>query len=373
MLNQAIDKYLLEVKQKGLFRDRKLSSDLIHFDSNDYLSLSQDKELSLAYQQGFQTYANGSGGSMLLSGYHKAHHELEEAFAQWLGVDACMLFSSGYCANLAVTALLGKLKAFCLIDKRVHASIYDGMALSKVAFERYRDVEDLGLKVQANALVSAIYTEGIFSMGGQPTPLNAIYNLGKNKISLLVDEAHSIGILGQEGKGATDSFGLSQTEVPLRIIPLGKAFASQGAIVAGQNNWIKALLQVGRSIIYSTATMPALSVGLLKTLEFVAKAEDRRNTLKSHIAHFKECIKGSPLCFVDSTTPIQYVELGCPQRALYYAQELKKQGFSCSAIRAPTVTPKASGLRIVLNYKHKPFEISQLIHSIHQIYELTSY
>ena len=161
----------------------------------------------------------------------------------------------------------------------------------------------------------------------------------------MVDEAHSFGVLGPQGKGAVCYHGLTQKDVPLRVIPLGKAFAAQGAIVAGKQEWIHALLQAGRSIIYSTAISPALSYGLLKTLDIVVNADDRRLKLRQLVELFREEIKRSPLQWIDSHTPIQQLQLGCPHLALHYAQELKKKGISCSAIRTPTVSIKSTGLR----------------------------
>lgn len=374
-LDGAIETYLLEVRQKGLLRTRDVAVvSKNRFDSNDYLSLSQEVALAQAYQQGFQNAPCGSGGSMLINGYHKAHKRVEEAFAQWLGVDKCVLFSSGFSANLAVTALLGKLKASCLIDKAVHASLYDGLALSKVTFSRYNhlDLAHLAHQLKTNPSTNALITEGIFSMGGQKTPLSEVYSLCQaQKVSLLVDEAHSIGVIGHEGKGTVEAHGLTQLEVPLRVIPLGKAFAAQGAIVAGQERWITGLLQAGRSLIYSTAVSPALAEGLLKSLELVAAADDRRAKLTSLISHFNVSIRHSPLQWGHSMTPIQQLQLGCPNLALYYADALKKQGIFCAAIRQPTVTKKDSGLRIVLNYNHEPEQITQLLETIHRIYEHT--
>ena len=162
---------------------------------------------------------------------------------------------------------------------------------------------------------------------------------------------------------------LTQNEVPLRMIPFGKAFAAQGALVAGQKEWIHALLQAGRSVIYSTAISPALSYGLLKTLDIVTDAEDRRLHLRQLIDLFKEHIKSSPLNWVDSDTPIQQLYLGCPRLALHYAQELKNSGISCSAIRTPTVNIKSTGLRVILNYRHHEEQIQYLFNKLHTIYE----
>ncbi|BCA95617.1 8-amino-7-oxononanoate synthase [Legionella antarctica] len=377
-LTEKVKSYTEQLNQQGLLRVRQLyepaNSALIHFDSNDYLSLTHDKRLAKAYQDGYALYPVGSGASMLLSGYHPNHHAVEHAFANLLSVDECILFSSGYAANLALTALLGKLKIHSLIDKSIHASVYDGLALSRVSYSRYRhnDLNNLALKLKAVPFNSVVYTEGVFSMSGRIAPLSKISDLCfKNKTELLVDEAHSFGVFGNQGKGAVDYHGLTQKEVPLRIIPFGKAFASQGALIAGKKEWIDALLQTGRSLVYSTAISPALSYGLLKTLDIVASSDDRRQKLAELIKLFREHIKRSPLQWSNSETPIQQLQLECPHLALHYAKELKKEGFSCSAIRTPTVNIKSTGLRVILNYRHQPEQIQQLFKKLHDIDEHT--
>lgn len=373
-LSNKITDYTNQLAAQGLLRTRVIieNSSFIHFDSNDYLSLTRDKRISEAYQHGYALYPSGSGASMLLSGYHATHRAVEEAFANFLGVDDCLLFSSGYAANLAVTGLLGKLKIACFVDKEIHASIYDGLTLSQVNYKRYfhNNLDDLRAKLTKNYSGGALITEGIFSMSGQIAPLARLSSLcNEHQSSLIVDEAHSFGILGPEGKGSVVYHGLTQKEVPLRIIPLGKAFAAQGAIVAGRADWIYALLQAGRSIIYSTAISPALSYGLLKTLEFIILAEDRRTKLMQLIALFRSLIQQSPLSWADSSSPIQQLQLGCPHLALYYARELKEQGISCCAIRKPTVRSKESGLRVILNYNHTAEQIYKLFDKLSRIYE----
>jgi 8-amino-7-oxononanoate synthase len=377
-LNQKIQDFTNQLIQKGLLRQRSLlrneCSNLIHFDSSDYLSLTQDKRISEAYQRGYALHPSGSGASMLLSGYHKTHDAVERAFADLLKVDKCILFSSGYAANLAVASLLGKLNIYCFVDKEVHASIYDGLALSQVNYTRYfhNNMDDLECKLITHSANSALITEGTFSMSGQIAPLNIISSLCiKNRTELLVDEAHSFGILGAQGMGSVVHHGLDQEKVPLRIIPFGKAFAAQGALIAGQADWITALLQAGRSLIYSTAISPALSYGLLHTLDIIVTAEERRLKLRQLVNLFRELIKQSPFNWTDSSTPIQQLRLGCPHLALYYTEELKKQGISCLAIRKPTVRKKETGLRVILNYHHTEEQIHMLFKTLNIIYERT--
>lgn len=375
VLNEAIKHYMTNLDQQGLLRKRRLQdTNRIAFDSNDYLSLAQDKTVAGFYQTGYTKYPVGSTGSMLLNGYHANHKATEEAFANWLGVDECLLFPTGYAANLALCALLGQLKAHCLIDKAVHASIYDGLRLAEVSFVRYQhnNLIDLQKKLAVATEASALVTEGIFSMSGQIAPLSAIVTLCQpQKRVCLVDEAHSLGVLGNEGKGAVDAEGLNQETVPLRMVAFGKAFASQGALIAGQSSWIQALLQVSRSLIYSTAMSPALSYGLVKTLDVVAGAEDRRAKLKQLVSHFKTLSLSSPFNWAPSHSPIQQLRLGCPHLAQRFALELDQAGFSCSAIRRPTVSSKESGLRIIINAQHEPEQINQLFMALNTIYDRT--
>lgn len=369
---EKIQAYNAQLVCRGLLRTRTVADDgLVSFESNDYLSLRNNAQIAEAYQQGYKLFPAGSGGSMFLAGYHSCHQDLEQTFAQLLEVDACIIFSSGYAANLAVTALLGAIDAHCLIDKGIHASVYDGLALSGVSFSRYRhnDVNDLTRKLTQSG-ADAVMTEGIFSMSGQIAPLLTISALcNMNNAMLIVDEAHSYGVLGENGKGCVASWGLSQNDVPLRIIPFGKALAGQGALVAGRIDLIEALLQAGRSLIYSTALSPALCYGLLKTVELVAAADERREKLNSLVCHFKEQIASSPLKWTISNTPIQQLQLGCPHKAMRYAQALRTKGFGCSPIRTPTVRVPETGLRLILNYTHQPEQINELFKQLHILHE----
>ena len=299
-----------------------------------------------------------------MSGYHAAHQALEHAFAEALGVDACMVFSSGYVANLSVMRLLARIHAHVLIDKSVHASIYDGLVLSGVQYSRYlhQDLTDLALKMQTVPESTAWVTESIFSMSGQIAPLAEMSRLAHSRgHALLVDEAHAFGVLGPKGMGSVVQHGLTPGDVPLRVIPLGKAFAASGAIVAGQGAWIDALLQAARPHHYSTAISPAFAHGLLKTLDIVRASDARRAKLNALVHYFREAIRSSSLQWRDSLTPIQQLQLGCPHRAVSLASKLREQGIVCLPMRQPTVSLRETGLRVILNHHHEPEDIDRLL------------
>ncbi len=365
-LTQQFAQYLTERRAQGLYRSRSAGSELscLDFSCNDYLSLSTDDRVKKAYQTGCERYPVGSGGSMVLSGYHPIHRELEQDFAEALNVDDCLLFSSGYVANLSVVSLLAQFKAHVLIDKSVHASVYDGLELSKATYSRFlhNDLTDLKKKLQHTAAMTLIMTESVFSMSGLCAPLAEISGLGT---PMVVDEAHGFGVLGPEGLGGAKAAGLTQDQVPLRVIPFGKSLAASGAIVAGKADWIDALLQATRQPVYSTAISPAFAYGIRETLAILRDADDRRQHLQSLIAYFRQCIQSSSLQWRDSLTPIQQLQLGCPFLAVNLALTLQHQGIRCFAIRQPTVTKQETGLRVILNHHHTHQDIDRLFQVLH--------
>ncbi|KTD49419.1 8-amino-7-oxononanoate synthase [Legionella rubrilucens] len=362
------------LQQQGLHRTRQVlpvDGTYLHFCSNDYLSLSNDRRVKKAYQQGFEYYPAGSGGSGVICGYHPIHAEFEQTIAAALATDAAMVFGSGYAANLAVVNLLSQLERHLLVDKAIHASFYDGMKLADARFSRYRsnDTEDLRQKL-AHTAQAVVVTEGLFSMSGQVAPLQDISHLCEtHEVPCLVDEAHSFGVMGEHGLGAVRHFSLTQEQIPLRIITFGKAFGGQGALVAGCGDWVDALVQYARPYLYSTAISPALVYGLLKTFQLIYDADDRRRQLEGLVRYFREKAAQSPLRFADSMTAIQQLQLGCPHAALNYAQELSKRRIFCQAIREPTVPRKYSGLRMVLNCRHEAKDIDHLFNELHAIYD----
>ncbi|MFC3907545.1 aminotransferase class I/II-fold pyridoxal phosphate-dependent enzyme [Legionella dresdenensis] len=360
-----------QLKQQGLYRQRECFTDIAdshNFCSNDYLSLRNDPRIKEAYKRGFEHYPAGSGASMAVCGYHPIHKQLEKAFAERLGVDDALVFSSGYAANLAIASLLGRLDYHILIDKDIHASIYDGIQLSRVRYSRFlhTDLNDLARKLKTVTGQYTVITESIFSMSGRKADLKRIVEMSP---SCIVDEAHSFGIMGKNGMGGVLEAGLTQDDIPLRIITFGKALGFQGALVAGRAEWIDALFQCARSLIYSTAFSPALAYALLECLTVVYDAHEKREKLFNLIAYFRQKIVNTDMIWSNSQTQIQQLRLGCPYKAVKFSEALKAQGISCRAMREPTVSRKSTGLRIVLNAHHEPEHIDNLLWHLEAIYE----
>src|SRR3990167_876692 len=360
-LTKKLEKSKIDMQNIGLYRTRNCISNLdknCNFSSNDYLSLSNHPTIKKAYQDGFSKYSVGSSGSVVISGYHKPHRDLEKYFAKILEVDDCLLFSSGYTANLSVVSLLAKHEASLVIDKSVHASIYDGIKLSNANFDRFLHNDILSLRKKLKfQTTQVILTESIFSMSGQIAPLADIAKItNENNANLIVDEAHGFGVIGRQGLGGVVNFGLGQDDVPLRIIPFGKAVGACGAIVAGNGIWIEELLQM-RPAVYSTSISPAYAYGLLKAIEFICNSDDRRNKLSELISYFKDKIRLSSLKWRDSETPIQQLQYGCPHKAVATAEKLLASSIVCFPIRQPTVSKDETGLRVILNYHHEVEDI----------------
>lgn len=365
--SQQFEQYISNRKQQGLYRTRVVSDpncDWLDFSCNDYLSLANDARVRQAYSDGFNRYPVGSGGSMVLSGYHSAHRVLEQSFADALNVDDCLLFSSGYVANLSVTSLLVQFGLRVVIDKAIHASVYDGLGLTQSHYTRFlhNNLADLQQKLLSSTAPTVVMTESIFSMSGLQAPLVDMASLVAKlpTTHLLIDEAHGFGVLGPQGLGGVMAAGLTQDDVPLRVIPFGKALSGSGAIVAGKAEWIDALLQATRQPVYSTSISPAYAYGLNAVLEILRQADERRAYLHDLIGYFRQLTQTTQLRWRDSLSSIQQLQLGCPFLAKSCAEKLKAQQIRCFPIRQPTVSKQDTGLRIILNYHHTKSDIDRL-------------
>lgn len=370
------DKIRNSIKKKqelGLYRKRSalnLKKYKYNFSSNDYLSLSRDRLVNKFYQDGFDKYPVGSTGSFVISGYDSIHQDLEKYIASLLGVDACVLFSSGYVANLSVVSLLAEYGVHLLIDKSVHASIYDGISLSRAEYTRFlhNDITSFTKKLhELRSIDLAILTESIFSMSGTLAHLKEFSDLSRDyNVPLIVDEAHAFGVIGKSGLGGVYNAGLTQQDVPIRVIPFGKSVGACGAVVAGSRVFMDALVQM-RPLVYSTAISPAFAYGLLKTIEYMQDLDDRRQKLVTLVSHFRRLIESSHLKWRDSKTQIQQLQLGCPFLAIEFAEKLAKLSINCMPVRQPTVNKEETGLRVILNYHHEIEDIDYLFNCLHTL------
>ncbi len=347
---------------------------LANFCSNDYLGLANHPKVVETFIKAAQQYGVGSGASHLVCGHTTEHHLLEEEFAELTGRDQAILFSTGYMANLGIlTALLEKQDAV-FEDKLNHASLLDGGLLSGACFQRYlhNDMDNLHKKLEkTEARRKLICVDGVFSMDGDIAPLSKLATIAKTHDAILmVDDAHGFGVLGKNGLGCCDEYGLTQNDVPILMCTLGKAIGTFGALVAGSNTLIETLVQFSRPYIYTTSMPPAVAAAARMSLKLVKEEAWRREKLQSLIQLFRKEAQQIGLPIMPSRTAIQPLLIGDESLAMQWQEQLREAGFWISAIRTPTVAKGAARLRITLSANHSESDVLKLLEALQRINQL---
>jgi 8-amino-7-oxononanoate synthase len=342
--------------------------ELISFSSNDYLGLSQHLDVVSALQESAAYHGVGSTGSALVTGYHQEHANLETEMAAWLGYEKALYFGSGYLANLAVMQSLLGPGDVCVQDKLNHACLLDGARLAHCELKRYPHAD---VSAALRQLVShrdgaaMLATDSVFSMDGDMAPLRDLVLLTRTQDAMLyVDDAHAIGVLGPDGRGSVAAAKLTSKEVPLLVLPMGKAFGGQGAILCGSEAIIGHISETARPYLFSTAPPPAMAAAMRASLKLIRSEPWRRAKLASLIARFRRAGMRHGLPLHDSQTAIQPIMLGDNKKALHVAKALETQGFLVSAIRPPTVPEGQARLRVTLTALHSEEHVDGLIKAL---------
>ena len=373
---------LTALDTKGLRRSRRtldspqsahLTVDGKHyvaFCSNDYLGLANHPALIAAAQAGAAAYGVGAGASHLLLGHARAHEELEDALAAFVGLPRALLFSTGYMANLAVvTALLGREDAV-FADRLNHASLNDACLLARAQFKRYthNDLEQLErLLVTTKARRKLIVADAVFSMDGDIAPVPQLLALAeRHNAWLLLDDAHGFGVLGAGGRGVLEHFAVRHPRI-MYMATLGKAAGVFGAFVAGDEALIETLMQRARTYIYTTAMPPLLACAVSKSLQLIMAGAPLRKQLSENIIQLKQMVtlhlpQGGQL--LPSSTAIQPLVIGENRAATAMADRLAARGVLVPAIRPPTVPQGTARLRISLSASHTPDDVRALVDAL---------
>jgi 8-amino-7-oxononanoate synthase len=288
--------------------------------------------------------------------------------AEFTGLPRTLLFSTGYMANLGiVSALLGRGDRICE-DRLNHASLLDAGLLSRARLVRYPHADGEGLARQlagSEGGRTLIASDGVFSMDGDLAPLPALSRLAQaNDAWLMVDDAHGLGVLGDEGRGTLSHFDLGPDDVPILMGTLGKAFGTFGAFVAGSEALIETLIQQARSYIYTTAPPPAMAEATRTSLRIARQESWRRERLKHLIARFREGAAALGLPLMESLTPIQPIVAGSAAQALAWSRQLEAAGILVSAIRPPTVPEGSARLRITFSANHTDRQLERLLDAL---------
>lgn len=374
-LEHQLAKILEQKKQQALYRHHKVLTSpqtinpivdgkkVLSFNSNDYLGLANHPSLIKAYQEAANKCGVGSGSAHLVSGHHHYHHQLEQQLAKKTGYPRALLFSTGYMANLAVGSLVGRHDTI-FQDKLNHASLIDSATLSPAKVKRYRHLDFSQCEDQLKTCdqYKLVMTDSVFSMDGDQADLKSLASICLNHdATLMIDDAHGFGVLGNTGAGACEEAQLTSNDVPIYMATLGKAIGSFGAFVAASDTIIEALIHLARPYVYTTA-MPAAQAASTSTALILLDSEAwRRDQLQSNIQYFRQCAEQANLPLMNSQTAIQPIVLGDNQKAITASEKLWNKNIMVSAIRPPTVPDGSARLRITLCADHTHQHIDQLI------------
>ena len=335
------------------------------FCSNDYLGLATSLALSsVACDE--MSHGLGAGASRLVSGNFTWHEKLEKRFAEFVSRDESVLFPSGYQANVGAISALTSADDVIFSDRLCHASIIDGCRLSRARVEIF-DHNDVGhlqallKKYRQNIGGRLIVTEGIFSMDGDMPPLADICDMAQSEhAAVYLDEAHSLGIVGPEGRGLAASLNLTD-QIDVLVGTFGKAVGVSGACVACDSHAAGLLKSSARSLMYTTASPPALSRAACESLALIQKADDVRKKLQQNIAFFQSLSEAARIPLIKSSSPIQPVLIGDAARTMAISRQLWQRGVFVQGIRPPTVPLGTERLRITITAMHTAAQIERLV------------
>jgi len=344
---------------------------VLNFSSNDYLGLANDARIKHAALEAIQRYGLGAGASRLICGNMTPHEKLEAELAIFKNTESALVFSSGYMANTGIiSALMGR-DDIVLSDKLNHASIIDGIILSRAQLQRYPHVDMQALeeilKNRKGYKHKLIVTDTVFSMDGDKAPLKEIVDLARRyEAMVMVDEAHAMGVLGAQGGGRVEELGL-QGQVDIQMGTLSKAVGCCGAYMCGTQILREYLINKSREFIYTTAMPPALAQAACVALQIIRQDNQLRRQLKDNADYLHKKLKTMGFDTMNSTTPIIPLLVKDPGRAVAFSQHLLKQGIFVQAIRPPTVPVNTARLRLTVTAAHTRRDLDQLLQALRTI------
>jgi 8-amino-7-oxononanoate synthase len=370
--SEEIEQRLEELERLGLSRRLRLVSGpqgptvlldgkpVLLLCSNNYLGLADHPQVREAAADAAMRWGVGAGGSRLISGTMTVHRRLEERLAAFAGRQSCLLFGSGYLANLGVIGALAGPGDTVFSDELNHASIIDGCRLSRaeVVVYRHGDPEHLlwcmrhhGGRRDGEAR-SLIATDAVFSMDGDIAPLAEIVELAHAfGARIAVDEAHAIGTYGPEGRGALAAAGL-EGEVDAIVGTLGKSLGSYGAYVCADEATVRYMLNTARSFIFSTAPSPPATAGALAALELLEERPHRVERLAANARALRRSLASEGFAVAEDDMHIVPLVIGDERDTLRLCQAALEQGVFAQAIRPPTVPSGTSRLRLAAMASH---------------------
>lgn len=368
---KSLQQKLQQREQNNALRKLLLPNDLIDFASNDYIGFSKNETIfnqthQLLIDRNIKT--NGATGSRLLSGNHSLYNETEDFIAQFHQSQSALIFNSGYDANVGFFSSVPQRNDIILYDELCHASIRDGIQMSNAKSYKFthNDLEDLESiinRCQTELVEVYIVTESVFSMDGDTPNLQDLVALSeKYNCYLVIDEAHALGVFGDNGEGVIQSLQL-QDKVFARIMTFGKGLGCHGAAILGSHQLKNYLVNFARSFIYTTGLSPHTVATILISYQQLQIERATIQQLKNNIIHFnQEKIQlGLKPLFVYSKSAIQCAIIPGNEKVKSIANILQEKGFDIKPILSPTVPEGQERLRFCLHSYNTPKEISEVV------------
>lgn len=348
-------------------RIKREGKEVIQFSSNNYLGLTSHPAVKKKAIKIIEEFGCGSASSRLVSGNLLLYKELEERLAQFKQTPAALVFNSGYMANLGVIPSLMGEGDIIFSDELNHASIIDACRLSRaeICIYPHRDVEYLeNLLRKTKGKKKLIVTEGVFSMEGDIAPLPDIAFIAERySAMLMVDDAHGTGVLGEQGRGTIEHFGL-QNKVDIQMGTLSKALGGIGGFIAGDKILIDYLINTARTFIFTTALPPSVLSSAIAALEVICEEPNLRKRLWDNVQFFKTRIESLGFQTTSTETPIIPVILRDSWLALRMSEMLLHQGILIQAIRPPAVPEGTSRLRITIMATHTREDLEMALYAL---------
>lgn len=362
----------LEQRQaNNALRKLPVANNLIDFASNDYIGFSKNETIFHQTHQFLldkNMILNGATGSRLLSGNHVLYQETEELLSTFHKAEAALIFNSGYDANVGFFSSVPQRNDVILYDELCHASIRDGIQMSngksyKFCHNDLEDLERLLQRCQTEPVEVFIVTESVFSMDGDCPNLEQLTNLSeKYKAYLVIDEAHALGVFGEQGEGLVQSMGL-QDKVFARIMTFGKGLGCHGAAILGSQELKSYLINFARSFIYTTGLSPHSVATISQSYKCLAKEKEALAKLKSNIVFFNQekMRLGLKPLFVYSKSTIQSAIIPSNEKVKNCATFLQQKGYDVRPILSPTVPEGQERLRFCLHSYNSESEITNVL------------
>lgn len=367
---------LRKIKESGgYFRLRELQSpceagstvdgrEVINLASNNYLGLANDPRLVEAAIAATRRYGAGTGAVRTISGTMDMHLELERRIAAFKNVEACVVFQSGFTANAGTVSAVLTPEDHIVSDELNHASIIDGCRLSRAKIHVFPHKNVVVAEEKLAAIANApgrklLITDGVFSMDGDIGPLPALVEIAeRHGAIMMVDDAHSSGVLGRNGRGTVDHFGL-HGRVGIQVGTLSKAIGSLGGYVCGSRDLIEFLYHRGRPFLFSTSHPPAVVASCLAAFDILEREPERIARLWSNTRYFKKLLADAGFDTGDSETPITPVIVGESATAHEFSRRLFEAGLYATGIGFPTVAKGRARIRTIVTSEHTPAHLDQ--------------